>query len=221
MSSINQNPQTLSALYKAALSEGKSLAAVVAAIQACNPVWGNVEQMALIADAYKAGRISASLGVNEKEARRIIGMKPFDEHVLNPGDDRRTLPQHKAARAAIAAWSRVREAAGAPSAQTGKKRGARGATAAPKGADASGNSLGAEAVIPAITRAKSTADVNAYALRMAQNVKRYLDMNAKFAVGEFGGALRTFVASVAQAGKSHQENVADKPRTIQSVDKAA
>jgi hypothetical protein len=188
MSSIN----TLS-VFNAARVQGKSTQAVVNAIIALHIDPTNKDGVNAIANAYKAGRLCASLGSkSEKEANQVFARAPYANNRGVPfpadGKARRTADQDKACRNAISAWSNMRLLAGLDSARNGAQR----ATRAPKAKS--------DAKLPAnmvtIAKAKSPADVHAFALKIAGVVKRYLDMNDKLATGDVGTALRTFVASV-------------------------
>jgi hypothetical protein len=191
MSSIN----TLS-VFNAARVQGKSTQAVVDAIIALHIDPTNKDGVNAIANAYKAGRLCASLGLkSEKEANQVFARAPYANNRGVPfpadGKARRDASQDKACRNAISAWSNMRLLAGLDSARNGAQRAVRVSTA------------GKPAQLPAnmvtIAKAKSPADVHAFALKVAGVVKKYLDMNDKLAIGETGTALRTFVAAVNSA----------------------
>lgn len=187
---------TLNAVFAAAKTQGKATTIVVDAIKACGlGDWKDAKAVGAVADSYKAGRVVASLGLkSEAAALAIMALKP---HKDGASDGHRTLGQHMAVRAAISAWSTIRLLAGAPSAQTGDKRAAR-ATKANEPKEATPL---AAALVPAITRAKSAADVNAYALRIAQNVAKYINLNAALVTGDVGDILRAFPVGVSKAVK--------------------
>lgn len=183
---------TLNDVFKTARDQSKSTVKVIGAIKACKLDWTNADAVAIVGDTYKAGRISGALEVSEKTARGILAAKPHKDG--DSSDDRRTFAEHMAARAAISAWSTIRLLAGAPSAQTGGKRAPRMAKDAAGDESATGE---AGAVIPAVTRAKTEADVHAYALRMAGNMTKYVNLNAKLVTGSTGDAIRGFIAAIA------------------------
>ena len=190
MSSIN----TL-AVFNAARIQGKSTQAVIDAIVALHIDASNKDGVNAIANAYKSGRLCASLGLKTaKEADQVFARAPYANNRGVPfpadGKARRDAIQDKACRAAISAWSTMRLLAGLESARNGTTRAAR--TPKPK----------SDAKLPAnmvtIAKAKSLADVHAFALKVAGVVKRYLDMNDKLATGDVGQALRDFVAAVSK-----------------------
>jgi hypothetical protein len=179
MSSLN----TLS-VFNAARVQGKSTQAVVDAIIALHIDASNKDGVNAIANAYKSGRLCASLGLkSEKEANQVFARAPYAN---NHGVPFRA--DGKARRAAISAWSTMRLLAGLESARNGAQRAAR----TPK--------TKSDAKLPAnmvtIAKAKSPADIHTFALKVAGVVKRYLDMNDKLATGDVGQALRDFVAAV-------------------------
>jgi hypothetical protein len=195
---INDTTNTLrNDVFIAARNESKSTQAVVDAIKACQLDWSKPDQVDPIAGAYKAGRISAALECSEETALGILSLKPFKDGLT--ADNRRTFGQHMACRAAISAWSNIRGLAGAPDAKTGDKRKPRQTEAKPESV------VTPDDLAPAVIRAKLRADVEAYALRIAGNVKRYLDMNAAVIKGYTGGTLRDFVVDVAEAVKLDNE----------------
>ena len=199
--SNNTTNATRNAVFVAARAQGKSTTLVIDAVKACKLTWLDKVAVASIADAYKAGRVSASLGVTEKQALTILALKPHKDGATPDG--MRTFSEHMACRAAISAWSTIRLLAGAPSAQNGNGRTPR----ATKANEEEGKAL-PDTLLPALVRAKSESDVHAYALRVAGNVKRYLNMNDKYAKGDIGEALRSFVANVAKASKNENESEA-------------
>ena len=181
------------AVFTAAINEGKSVTEVVSAIVAAiKGKWDDVDLVDSIAGAYKAARLVVSLKLEtESSALAILALKP---HKDGDDDGRRTLGQQLATRAAISAWSNVRNRAGAPSAQTGAKRKPRATTSESSDEE----SELPDNLLPAITRATSEQDVHAYALRVAQNMTRYMNHNAKLVHGDIGEAMRGFIASVSQ-----------------------
>ena len=188
MSSLN----TLS-VFNAARIQGKSTQAVVDAIVALHIDVTNKDGVNAIANAYKAGRLCASLGLKSaKEANHVFARAPYANNRGVPfpadGKARRDAIQDKACRNAISAWSTMRLLAGLGSARNGAQRAARTPSA------------GKPAQLPAnmvsIVKAKTPADVHTFALTIAGVVKRYLDMNDKLATGDVGQALRDFVAAV-------------------------
>lgn len=181
-------------VFVAARNESKSTQAVIDAIKACHLDWSKLDQVEPIAAAYKAGRISATLDCGEDVALGILALKPFKDGLT--ADNRRTFGQHMACRAAISAWSHIRGLAGAPSAQTGNTRPPR---------QTEGETVKLPANMVTIARANSPADVQAFALRIADVVKRYLNMNAKLVEGQTGGVLRDFVMDVPEAIKLDNE----------------
>lgn len=191
---------TLNAVFSAAKAQGKSTQTVVDAIKACSlGTWADAKAVSAVADAYKAGRVVAALGLkSEVAALAILALKP---HKDGATDGHRTLGQHMACRAAISAWSTMRLLAGAPSAQDGTKRKAR----ASKANEPKGEATLPENLVPAVTRAKTAADVNAYALRMAQNVAKYINLNSKLVAGDVGAILRAFPLDVAKATQAKAE----------------
>lgn len=197
---------TLNAVFVAAKAQGKSTTVVIDAIKACKLDWSNAKAVGEVADSYKAGRVVASLNLkSESQAMAIMALKP---HKDGAGDGHRTLSQHMACRAAISAWSTIRLLAGAPSSQDGTKRKARAARATKVAEKDKAKSELPDALLPALTRATSVQDVHAYALRMAQNVKRYLALNAAFVQGDVGDVLRHFPTDVAKAVKAKPVEVA-------------
>lgn len=195
---------TLNAVFAAAKTQGKATTIVVDAIKACGlGDWKDAKAVDAVAASYKAGRVVASLNLkSEAQALAIMALKP---HKDGAGDGHRTLGQHMAVRAAISAWSTIRLLAGAPSAQDGTTRAARATKVAEK--DKAKAQL-PDALLPALTQATSIQDVHAYALRMAKNVKKYLDLNAAFIQGDVGDVLRHFPADVATAIKAKPAEVA-------------
>ena len=187
MTTIN----TLS-VFNAARIQGKSTQAVVDAIIALHIDASNKDGVNAIANAYKAGRLCASLGLkSQKEADAVFALKPYANGKNVPFTDtagRSNATQYKAIRAAISAWSTMRGLAGLMNANTGKPRGANAGVNAGKGKPAPAQ--------VSIVRAKTPADVHTFALKVAGVVKRYLDMNDKLATGDVGQALRDFVAAV-------------------------
>ena len=181
------------AVFNAARIQDKSTQAVIDAIVALHIDASNKDGVNAIANAYKAGRLCASLGLKTpKEADAVFARAPYANNRGVPfpadGKARRTVDQDKACRAAISAWSTMRLLAGLESARNGAQRAAR----TPK--------TKTPAQLPAnmvtIAKAKSPADVHTFALKVAGVVKRYLDMNDKLATGDVGQALRDFVAAV-------------------------
>ena len=181
------------AVFNAARIQGKSTQAVIDAIVALHIDASNKDGVNAIANAYKSGRLCASLGLKSaKEADQVFARAPYANNRGVPfpadGKARRDAIQDKACRNAISAWSTMRLLAGLESARNGTTRTAR----TPKAKS--------EAKLPAnmvtIAKAKSPADVHAFALKVAGVVKRYLDMNDKLATGDVGQALRDFVAAV-------------------------
>jgi hypothetical protein len=192
MTTIDTTNPLRNAVFVAARNESKSTQAVIDAIKACQLDWSKPDQVDPIAAAYKTGRISAALDCAEDVAQGILSLKPFKDGLS--ADNRRTFGQHMACRAAISAWSHIRGLAGAPSAQTGKDRGARAPEGEPEVAKLPANMV-------TLTRAQSANDVQAFALRIADVVKRYLDMNAGIAGGMTAGTLRDFVVDIPEAVK--------------------
>ena len=181
------------AVFNAARIQGKSTQAVVDAIIALHIDASNKDGVNAIANAYKAGRLCASLGLkSEKEANAVFARAPYANNRGIPfpadGKARRTADQDKACRNAISAWSTMRLLAGLESARNGAQRAAR--TPETK------TSAQLPANMVTIAKAKSPADVHTFALKVAGVVKRYLDMNDKLATGDVGQALRDFVAAV-------------------------
>ena len=182
-----------STVFNAARVQGKSTQAVVDAIIALHIDASNKDGVNAIANAYKAGRLCASLGLkSQKEADAVFARAPYANNRGVPfpadGKARRTADQDKACRNAISAWSTMRLLAGLESARNGAQRAGRTPSA------------GKPAQLPAnmvlIAKAKNTDDVHTFALKVAGVVKRYLDMNDKLATGDVGQALRDFVAAV-------------------------
>ncbi len=192
MTTIDTTNTLRNDVFVAARNQGKSTQTVIDAIKACHLDWTNAAQVDPIAGAYKAGRISASLECDEAAALGILALKPFKDNA--PADNCRTFSQHMACRAAISAWSTIRLLAGAPSAQTGKDRAARQTEGEPEVDKSPTNTV-------TIARAKTAQDVQAFALRIADVVKRYLDMNAGIAGGMTAGTLRDFVVDIPEAIK--------------------
>ena len=187
------------AVFNAARIQGKSTQAVVDAIIALHIDASNKDGVNAIANAYKTGRLCASLGLKTaKEAEQVFARAPYANNRGVPfpadGKARRTADQDKACRNAISAWSTMRLLAGAPSAQTGKDRSARQTEGEPMVAKLPANMV-------TIARAQSANDVQAFALRIADVVKRYLDMNAGIAGGMTAGTLRDFVVDIPEAVK--------------------
>lgn len=188
MTTIN----TLS-VFNAAKTQGKSTQAVVDAIIELHVSADNKDGVNAIANSYKSGRLCASLGLkSEKEALTVFARAPYANNRGVPfpadGKARRTADQDKACRNAISAWSTMRLLAGLESARNGAQRAVRtpkAKTPAPLPAN-----------MVSIVKAKTPADVHAFALKVAGVVKRYLDMNDKLATGDVGQALRDFVAAV-------------------------
>jgi hypothetical protein len=188
MTTIN----TLS-VFNAARIQGKSTQAVVDAIVALHVNVDNKDGVNAIANAYKAGRLCASLGLkSEKEANQVFARAPYANNRGVPfpadGKARRDAIQDKACRNAISAWSTMRLLAGLESARNGAQRAVRTPSA------------GKPAQLPAnmvtIAKAKSPADVHTFALKIAGVLNRYLGMNAKVEMGDDGTAMRAFVAAV-------------------------
>lgn len=186
-------------VFNAARNEGKQQTVSVDAIKAAIVSWSDAVNVTNVANAYKAGRLCATLGLKDQAAAvKVFALKP---HKDGGNDTVRTLAQHQACRAAISAWSNIRMRAGAPNARdAGKTRTARATTTTtepPKVAP-----VGFE---PAITKATSVQDVHAYALRMAQNVLKYVNAAGPvFVVGATGDTLRAFISDVRKAVKADQ-----------------
>lgn len=181
------------AVFSSARAQGKSTVVVVDAIKACKLDWRNADAVASIADAYKCGRLCASLDLkSETAAQSIFDLKPYKD---GAGDGARTLVQHMACRAAISAWSTTRLLAGAPSAQTGKTRAPR-TPAAPS--ETKSNITPAMLAVP---RATKPQDVHAFMLRMADVFTKYQNRNAKLVVGDAGTLMRAYVDGVRNLGK--------------------
>lgn len=180
------------AVFNAARVQGKSTQAVIDAIIALHVDVTNKDGVNAIANAYKSGRLCASLSLKTaKEAEQVFALKPYANARNVPfadTDGRSNATQYKAIRAAISAWSTMRLLAGLMNANTGKPRGANAGVNAGKGKPAPAQ--------VSIVRAKTPADVHTFALKVAGVVKRYLDMNDKLATGDVGQALRDFVAAV-------------------------
>jgi hypothetical protein len=194
----NSTDTNRNAVFVAARAQGRSLQTVVDAIKACKLDWANKDQVASIADAYKAGRVAASLDCKtEKAALAILSLKPYKD---GAGDGHRTLTQHNACRVAIATWSQIRLLAGAPSAQDGTKRKARPSKVAEKDKSKDKAQL-PEALLPALTRWESAADMNTFALRIARLIKKNVNMNAALVKGDVGDLLRRFPVDMARAMK--------------------
>lgn len=189
---------TLNAVFVASKAQGKSTATVVNAVKtAIANDWNNAKLVQDVANAYKTGRVVASLALkSENAALAILALKP---HKDGASDGHRTFGQHMACRAAISAWSTIKLLAGAPNGRTGAKRAPRQQNAADKASD--GSKL-PDNLLPAITRATSHADVLAYALRMASNISKYVNLNAAMVSGDVGDVLRAFPASVKKAVKA-------------------
>ena len=192
MTTIDTTNTLRNDVFSASRNQGKSTQAVIDAIKACHLDWSKPDQVDPIATAYKAGRISAALDCEESAALTFLSFKPFKDG--QTADNRRTFGQHMACRAAISAWSTMRLLAGAPSAQTGKDRAARQTEGEPEVAKLPANMV-------TIARAQSANDVQAFALRIADVVKRYLNMNAGIAGGMTAGTLRDFVVDIPEAVK--------------------
>lgn len=189
MSTISK--ELLSAVFVASRNEGKSRAVVVAAVKACNPDWS---KDGALRDTYKAGQIVTELNLkSEIAALAIMTLKP---HKDGAADGHRTFAQQLAVKHATAKWSDIRKLCGAPSAQTGGQRKPRVAKAAEPNAPVVVSDL------PAIVKAKSVADVHAYALRMAGNITKFINASPKFVVGDMGDLLRSFVAGVSEIAKA-------------------
>ena len=190
MSTLN----TLS-VFNAARVQGKSTQAVIDAIVALHIDVANKDGVNAIANAYKAGRLCASLGLKSaKEADAVFALKPYANSKNVPFTDtagRSNATQYKAIRAAISAWSTMRGLAGLMNANTGKPRGTK-----PEKTDRKGDLAKMPANMVSIVKAKTPADVHTFALKVAGVVKRYLDMNDKLATGDVGQTLRDFVAAV-------------------------
>jgi hypothetical protein len=194
MTTIN----TLS-VFNAARIQGKSTQAVVDAIVALHIDVTNKDGVNAIANAYKAGRLCASLGLKSaKEADQVFARAPYANNRGVPfpadGKARRDAIQDKACRNAISAWSTMRLLAGLESARNGAQRAARTPSA------------GKPARLPAnmvtIAKAKSPADVHTFALKIAGVLNRYLGMNAQVAMGDDGTAMRDFVMAVNKPAKA-------------------
>jgi hypothetical protein len=200
---LQMSNSNLNNVFVAAKAQGKSTQVVVSAIKACiNGNWDDAINVANVANAYKAGRLCASLELkDEKAALAILALKPFKDDKPN-GDNMRTLGQHMACRAAISAWSNIRLLAGFVSAQTGQKRKPKVSTANKPDATTLPDNLE-----PAIVRALSVADVHAYALRMAGNIARYQKLNAALCEGTVGDLLRNIPVSLRKAIKADQGKV--------------
>ncbi len=187
------------AVFSAARAQGKSTATVVDAIKACRLDWSNADAVASIADAYKAGRLCASLDLkSEVAASAIFALKPYKD---GAGDGHRTLVQQMACRAAISAWSTTRMLAGAPSAQTGAKRAPRapGASQTAKSGEGATSLADKSDISPAmlaVPRASSPADVHAFLLRMADVMSKYQNRNAKLITEGAGAIMQDFVIAV-------------------------
>ena len=192
MTTIDTTNTLRNDVFSASRNQGKSTQAVIDAIKACHLDWSKPDQVDPIATAYKAGRISAALDCEESAALTFLSLKPFKDG--QTADNRRTFGQHMACRAAISAWSTMRLLAGAPSAQTGDERAPRQSKAEPEVAKLPANMV-------TIARAQSANDVQAFALRIADVVKRYLNMNAGIAGGMTAGTLRDFVVDIPEAVK--------------------
>ena len=190
------------AVFSAARAQGKSTTVVVDAIKACKLNWSDDAAVASIADAYKTGRLCASLDLkSESAASAIFALKPYKD---GAGDGHRTLVQHMACRAAISAWSSTRMLAGAPSAQTGAKRAPR-APATPKDTPADKSDI--SPAMLAVPRAQTHEDVHAFMLRMCDVFTKYQNRNAKFMTEGAGAIMQDFV------------NAVRKPKVV--LDKAA
>ena len=192
MTTIDTTNTLRNDVFSASRNQGKSTQAVIDAIKACHLDWSKPDQVDPIATAYKAGRISAALDCEESAALTFLSLKPFKDG--QTADNRRTFGQHMACRAAISAWSTMRLLAGAPSARTGDERAPRQSTAEPEVAKLPANMV-------TIARAQSANDVQAFALRIAEVVDRYLKINAGMDTGLTGGTLRDFVMDIPEAIK--------------------
>lgn len=182
----------LNTVFASAKNEGKHSQASVDAIKACKLDWTNAKDVEAVATSYKAGRIVNTLNLkSEVAALAILALKPHND---GAGDGHRTFVQHQAVRAAISTWSSKRMLAGAPNARTNAKRAPRASTA-----NAEPASPLADTLLPAIVKAKSAADVHAYALRVASNVTKYINANAKFVTGDCGDVLRRFPQAIKSA----------------------
>lgn len=179
------------AVFSAARTQGKSTTIVVDAIKACKLDWSKADQVASIADAYKTGRLCAALNLkSEVVASAIFALKPYKD---GAGDGHRTLVQHMACRAAISAWSSTRMLAGAPSAQTGKKRAPR-VPATPKESTADKSDI--SPAMLAVPRATNANDVHAFMLRMADVFSKYRNRNAKLITEGAGAIMQDYVNAV-------------------------
>jgi hypothetical protein len=187
------------AVFSAARAQGKSTTVVVDAIKACKLNWSDESAVASIADAYKTGRLCASLDLkSEAAATTIFALKPYKD---GAGDGHRTLAQHMACRAAISAWSTTRLLAGAPSAQTGGTREPRASQAGAK--DKAATTLADKGDISpamlAVPNAKGHDDVRAFMLRMCDVFTKYQNRNAKFMTEGAGAIMQDFVNAVRNA----------------------
>jgi hypothetical protein len=182
-------------VYTAAKNNASSLKTVVAVLTTIAPNWKDEASVTALRDSYVAGHVAGSLGLDSREkAERIIALKPFTQD--KSGDDRRNVAQHKAVRVGISLWSRIAGMAGMPNARTGKTR--KSLSKAEKAAEKAkaAKDAAAKAKREAVPVASTLADVQAFALTVAANIREFQNKNAKAAFGDYRGIFESYVASV-------------------------
>jgi len=189
--SNKQNDTLRNDVFVAARAQSNADKSVYAAIRKAIPDWSDADRVKEIGLTYQAARMCASLNLkSELQALALISLKP---HKDGTADGHRSFNQQLAWNAARSAWSTASKLAGAPNKRDGKTRAPRTTVAKPAEAVTLPNNL-----LPAITKAKSVADMHAYALRIAGNVAKYVNANSKYVTGDMGALLRGFAESVAK-----------------------
>ena len=196
---------TLELLFIAAKNEGASFRAVVEATIACGPEWTStksvdVDHILKLRDVYQCGRVADIRNVDQTAAAAILALKPWDK-TGEETEGRRTEKEQKACHTGSNGWSRVRKEAGAPNARNG---GTRGPRASKEGED---KAQLPDALLPALVRAESVADVQAFMLRIADLTAKYHDLNALLCTGVVGDILRNMPTDMRTAVKADQGHV--------------
>lgn len=178
------------AITKAAQNEGKARAVVVALVKSA----GDTPE---VRAAYILGRMAHSLGVNAGDARLCLDKKGYGAKTDAPA---RTETEEKAYGAARVAWDSVKRAAGI--AASPKKSGARKGALTPKGTgqDAKANDAPVSIAALSVPRAKGVEGVQAYAMLLCGNIRKFQSTNSAAFTGDDGAfyrdTLTAFVAAV-------------------------
>lgn len=182
----------LASVFEGARKSGTATQDLVKIIQARKITWSSKAVVNELRGEFYLGRIAGSLGLDRVKADHVAGKIKH-----KPGantDDRRTLEEERAYRAAKSAWSHVAMLAGQPNKVTGNKRAARQTTGTKQEVTLAPIAEVASVMSPTLTmpRAEKVADVHAFALRMRDLVTGYINQNAKMVSGPVGDLLRHF-----------------------------